>query len=79
MACSQGGDVMMRTLMVSFGFAVLFALTVFAQPVERQSLDVFTQVGLTPRQIASIDKGRPVAKVLSTGRPQRSICLAPCT
>jgi hypothetical protein len=62
----QGGDVM-RTLMVSVSFAVPFALTVFAQPVERQSLDVFAQVGLTAREIASIDEGRPVAKVLSWG------------
>jgi hypothetical protein len=62
----QGGDVM-RTLMVSFGLAAPFALTVFTQPVARQSLDVFAQVGLTPGQIASIDEGRPVAKVLSWG------------
>src|SRR5262249_48086082 len=31
--------------------------------------DVFTAVDLTPKQIASIDAGHAVAKVLSWGRP----------
>src|SRR5687768_12220229 len=30
---------------------------------------IFTDLGLTPQQIAAIDSGRPVAKVLSWGDP----------
>jgi hypothetical protein len=40
-----------------------------AQAVPRAPLKIFTDLGLTAQQIASIDAGRPVAKVLSKGGP----------
>jgi len=39
------------------------------QTVPRQPLPVFTRLGLTPQEIARVDTGRPVAKVLSVGEP----------
>ena len=37
--------------------------------VQRVPLPIFTDLGLTAQQIAAIDAGRPVAKVLSWGGP----------
>jgi hypothetical protein len=37
------------------------------QPAQRAPLKVFADLGLTPQQVASIDAGTPVAKVLSWG------------
>jgi hypothetical protein len=39
----------------------------FAQTVHKQPLPVFTRMGLTPQEVAAVDSGRPVAKVLSWG------------
>jgi hypothetical protein len=44
------------------------ALVAIGQPTERPALPLFMQLGLTPQQVASIDQGRPVAKVLSWGK-----------
>jgi hypothetical protein len=63
-----GGTMMLR-LMMLFTLASPFTLGVLAQPAERQPLAVFTQLGLTPKQVATIEEGRPVAKVLSWGNP----------
>jgi len=41
----------------------------YASTSQRVPLKVFTDVGLTAQQIAAIDAGRPVAKVLSWGGP----------
>lgn len=45
------------------------ALAAIAPPIQRQPLAVFAQLGLTPQQVAAIDQGKPVAKVLSWGGP----------
>ena len=37
------------------------------QAAPRQPLPAFTRLGLTPQQVAAVDAGRPVAKVLSWG------------
>jgi hypothetical protein len=52
---------------LSLAFPMAFAA--LGQPVERQPLAVFAQMGLTPKQVAAIDEGRPVARVLSWGKP----------
>lgn len=54
---------------VSFGIGLSFALSALGQPVQKQPLSIFAQVGLTPDQIAAIDAGKPAAKVLSWGGP----------
>src|SRR5215510_5520472 len=59
----------MKTIIVSIACGFPLALAAIGQPAERQPHRVFTQLGLTPQQIASIDEGRPVAKVLSRGGP----------
>ncbi len=52
-----------------FVLGLPFAFNASGQPAQRQSLEVFAQLGLTPQQVAAIDEGRPVAKVLSWGGP----------
>src|SRR5262245_10175605 len=55
-----------------FKFMIAVSAGVLAasgQSGQRQSLSVFTELGLTPQQVAAIDDGRPVAKVLSWGGP----------
>jgi len=52
-----------------FVLGLPFAFNASGQPAQRQSLEVFAQLGLTPQQLAAIDEGRPVAKVLSWGGP----------
>ena len=53
--------------------ALLLALSlvsgVVVHAVQRVPLGIFTDLGLTTQQIAAIDAGRPVAKVLSWGGP----------
>lgn len=53
--------------------ALLLALSlvsgVVVHSVQRVPLGIFTDLGLTTQQIAAIDAGRPVAKVLSWGGP----------
>ena len=53
--------------------ALLLALSlvsgVVAHAVQRVPLGIFADLGLTPQQIAAIDAGRPVAKVLPWGGP----------
>jgi hypothetical protein len=46
-----------------------FSLAIVQAAVGRVPLKIFTDLGLTPQQIAAIDAGRPVAKVLSWGGP----------
>ena len=60
---------MMFRLIAGFAVALPFALAALARVVESQSLTVFAQLGLTPKQVAAIDEGQPVAKVLSWGKP----------
>jgi hypothetical protein len=57
----------MNTFSVLLGLGCSCALAAHAQPVQRQSLDIFAKMGLTPQQVAAIDEGRPVAKVLPWG------------
>ncbi len=47
----------------------LLAVGLIAQSVQHAPLKVFTDLGLTAKQIASIDSGQPVAKVVSWGGP----------
>jgi hypothetical protein len=61
--------IMTRTFIAWFGLGVPIALAAVGQPAQRQSLDVFAKLGLTPQQVTAIDEGRPVAKVLSWGGP----------
>jgi hypothetical protein len=42
-------------------------IVAIGSPLHSQQLSVFGALGLTPQQVASIDKGQPVAKVLSWG------------
>jgi hypothetical protein len=53
--------------------ALLLALSLIASVVvhaaQRAPLGIFTDLGLTTQQIAALDAGRPVAKVLSWGTP----------
>jgi hypothetical protein len=60
---------MMTTFIAWFGLGVSAALAALAQPRDRQPLDIFATMGLTPKQVAAIDEGRPVAKVVSWGGP----------
>src|SRR6266481_1965075 len=59
----------MHKIIPWFSLGFPFALAALGQPVQRQPLVVFAQLGLTPQQVAAIDEGRPVAKVLSWGGP----------
>jgi hypothetical protein len=55
------------TALLVVGFPVVLAA--LGQPVKPQPLAVLAQLGLTPQQVAAIDEGRPVAKVLQWGKP----------
>ncbi len=59
----------MPKFIVEFSFAVTVASVALTQSGQPQPLAVFAQLGLTPQQVAAIDQGRPVAKVLSWGGP----------
>jgi hypothetical protein len=51
-------------------YALLLAFSVSAPPVARiPPLPIFTGLGLTAAEIAAVDAGRPVAKVLPWGEP----------
>ena len=55
-----------RTLLLALS---LISSAIVQAAVARVPLTIFTDLGLTSQQIAAIDAGRPVAKVLSWGRP----------
>jgi hypothetical protein len=57
---------MLKTFICSMA-ALSLGLAISGQPVESPLPALFTQLGLTPQQRATIDDGRPVAKVLSWG------------
>jgi len=57
----------MRRRALVFAFSLISSVVVHA--VQRVPLGIFTDLGLTTQQIAAIDAGRPVAKVLSWGGP----------
>jgi hypothetical protein len=57
----------MMRLVASFTLACPIVLGALEQAAQRQPLPVFTRLGLTPQQVAAVDAGRPVAKVLSWG------------
>ena len=59
----------MPKFIVGLSLAVTFASAGPGQSGQPQQLAVFAQLGLTPQQVAAIDQGRPVAKVLSWGGP----------
>src|SRR5713101_6954685 len=59
----------MDKLIVSVICGLPFALATIGPPAQRQPSAVFAQLGLTPQQVAAIDDGRPIAKVLSWGGP----------
>ena len=54
-------------LVLSFVLACPLILGALEQAAPKQPLPVFTRLGLTPQQIADVDAGRPVAKVLAWG------------
>jgi hypothetical protein len=60
---------MIIKLMALAGVALPIAIAVIDQPAQRSSPEIFSRLGLTSQQIATIDSGRPVAKVLSWGGP----------
>ena len=47
----------------------LISSAIVQAAVGREPLNIFTDLGLTPPQVAAIDAGRPVAKVLGWGGP----------
>ena len=51
------------------GLGIAAAVTAPAQPADRRPLEIFATMGLTPKEVAAIDEGRPVAKVVSWGGP----------
>jgi hypothetical protein len=57
----------MTRLVLSFTLACPIVFGVLEQAAQTQPLPVFTRMGLTPQQVAAVDAGRPVAKVLSWG------------
>jgi len=57
----------MMRLVALFTLAYPIVLGGLEQTAQRQPLTVFTRLGLTPAEVATVDKGRPVAKVLSWG------------
>jgi hypothetical protein len=59
----------MLKLISCFAVGLSLALAASGQPVQSQPSALFEQLGLTAQQRAAIDEGRPVAKVLSWGRP----------
>ena len=58
-------------LVALFTLAYPIILGGLEQTAQRQPQAVFTRLGLTPAEIAAVDKGRPVAKVLSWGEPSQ--------
>src|SRR4029078_12229773 len=62
-------EVRMLRFLGSLTLACPIVLGGLEQTVQRQPLAVFARLGLTPQEVAAVDKGRPVAKVLSWGEP----------
>lgn len=56
-------------LAISLVSSVPPSLAVIAQTAQRVPLKIFTDLGLTEKETAAIDAGRPVAKVISWGEP----------
>src|SRR6202163_2937281 len=63
------GASMINQRIASFILTIPFAFAALGQPVQPQPSGLFAQLGLTAQQVAAIDEGRPVAKVLSWGGP----------
>ena len=59
----------MMRLVALFTLAYPIVLGGLEQTAQRKPLPVFTRLGLTPAEVAAVDKGRPLAKVLSWGEP----------
>jgi len=59
----------MHKFIVSICIGLPFTFSPIGQPAPRQPLKIFAQLGLSPQQVAAIDEGRAVAKVLSWGKP----------
>jgi hypothetical protein len=59
----------MMRLVALLTLAYPIALGGFEQTAQTRPLPVFTRLGLTPTEVSAVDKGRPVAKVLSWGEP----------
>jgi hypothetical protein len=57
----------MMRLVASSTLGWSLVLGALAQTPPKQPLPVFTRMGLTPQDVAAVDEGRPVAKVLSWG------------
>ena len=57
----------MQKLLASFILGSPFVVAAFGQPAQSGLTAFFTQMGLTPKQVAAVDQGRPAAKVLSWG------------
>jgi len=58
----------MHKFIASICMGLPFAFSPIGQPAPRQPSKIFAQLGLTPQQVAAIDEGRAVAKVLSWGK-----------
>src|SRR5215831_8072914 len=54
---------------VCLGLASPLMLAAIDQSLQQQPSALFAQVGLNAQQVAAIDNGQPVAKVLSWGGP----------
>jgi hypothetical protein len=59
----------MNQLIAGFSVVFAFGLAGLGQSSQSQPSRVFAQLGFTSQQVAAIDSGRPVAKVLSWGGP----------
>jgi hypothetical protein len=59
---------MTQRQLVWLGVAAPFALAAIDQAGQRQPAALFAQLGLSAQQVESIDKGQPVAQVLSWGK-----------
>jgi len=59
----------MQRMLLLLTLASPYALAAMDRPTQRQPPQVFAELGLTSQQVAAIDQGRPVAKVVSWGGP----------
>jgi hypothetical protein len=62
------GVTVVKYLSVFLSVVFGVALAGLGQSIQSEPSHLFTQFGLTEQQVAAIDEGRPVAKVLSWGR-----------
>jgi hypothetical protein len=58
---------MTHTFVAQLILGAAFAAAAFGQPALQQPAALFAQLGLTPQQVAAIDQGKPVAKLLPWG------------